>query len=632
MIKEIEELFVNISHYKLLTLKNYPSDAYNCEISYLAKNQKECNDAKFNNIIKFWNNKCSNKYFELTHPFLNKINTRATVNYFNNDINFIFFIDKNNKHPWILIQMACLVDYIIVDNTLFDVCSFWDCKSTLKFFYDFYQKNKNIFLYKDIEFGFTLKRDRPYHWFFNLYNSFNEIDLQNKKILNKDYFFLFNEHKDRLIDSNMVYLSPYSFPPDMIYRAISKKSYDYCNKIFVESINCTSKNYFKNDIKYDLTIWFNIPSEKREWIGGINNILNIVYSLYEYFPRIKVFIDGMTSYDASIADLDVFFDFIPIKNHFKKYLNMINVFNYDNVDTSCNSFVVFHALNNYDYKTKIKYCNECDIAISDIGTALLVPFYFCKKPGVLYGINDHNLIYFFDELKEIIDDIELVDFNYVQNKNYNDDFTHISYHIPWQHIYNKIVEILQKLDKYPKMDYIKVPSVELIAEQYKLQEKLGIEISLENVALYYEIQKQIHALNLSNNIPQNMCDIYQTKHGTAKQRIQNQLSYKLGQAMIINSKSLFGYIKMPFVLSYIKDKHKQEQKIYQEKIKKDPSLKLPPLEEYPDYKEALKEKECLTYKLGQALIKANKTWHKGGYVKLWFEVKRLKMEFEGKNK
>ncbi len=119
---------------------------------------------------------------------------------------------------------------------------------------------------------------------------------------------------------------------------------------------------------------------------------------------------------------------------------------------------------------------------------------------------------------------------------------------------------------------------------------------------------------------------------SAKSRIQNQLSYKLGQAMIANSKSLLGYIRMPFVLSYIKDKHKQEQKIYEEKIKKDPSLKLPPLEDYPDYKEALKEKECLTYKLGQELIKASKTWHKGGYIKFYFkDVPRLKREF-GKEK
>ena len=113
---------------------------------------------------------------------------------------------------------------------------------------------------------------------------------------------------------------------------------------------------------------------------------------------------------------------------------------------------------------------------------------------------------------------------------------------------------------------------------------------------------------------------------TAKDRIHNHLSYKLGQAMIENSKSLLGYIRMPYVLSYIKDKHKQEQQQYQEAIKKNPNLKLPNLESYPDYQESLKEKECLTYKLGEAFIKADKTWYKGGYVKLWFEVRRLKGE------
>ncbi|EPA5365808.1 hypothetical protein L8X35_04835 [Campylobacter lari] len=113
---------------------------------------------------------------------------------------------------------------------------------------------------------------------------------------------------------------------------------------------------------------------------------------------------------------------------------------------------------------------------------------------------------------------------------------------------------------------------------------------------------------------------FQTKYGTAKSRIQNQLSYKLGQAMIVNSKSILGYLIMPMALLSIMISHKQEQKIYQEKIKKDPSLKLPPLEDYPDYQESLKLKNHLSYKLGQALIQANKTWYGGGisncYLKL----------------
>ncbi|HEF3156256.1 TPA: hypothetical protein R8930_001431 [Campylobacter jejuni] len=139
-------------------------------------------------------------------------------------------------------------------------------------------------------------------------------------------------------------------------------------------------------------------------------------------------------------------------------------------------------------------------------------------------------------------------------------------------------------------------------------------------------KKQVLQINtkLQQKLNTNSSCLYLIKAKTAKARIQNQLSYKLGQAMIVNSKSILGYIRMPFVLFYIKDKHNQEQKVYQEKIKKDPSLKLPPLESYPDYKEALKEKECFTYKLGQALIKANKTWYKGGYVKMWFEIRSLK--------
>ncbi|EFS3143550.1 hypothetical protein HX403_001359 [Campylobacter coli] len=144
-------------------------------------------------------------------------------------------------------------------------------------------------------------------------------------------------------------------------------------------------------------------------------------------------------------------------------------------------------------------------------------------------------------------------------------------------------------------------------------------LNLDFSKVYMDTRDRLHLRSLEINSL-----YFQTQYGTAKTRIQNQLPYKLGQAMIVNSKSLLGYIRMPFVLSYIYDKHKQEQKIYQEKIKKDPSLKLPPLEEYPDYQEAIRLKNHFSYKLGEALIKASKTWYKGGYVKLWFEIGKLK--------
>lgn len=97
----------------------------------------------------------------------------------------------------------------------------------------------------------------------------------------------------------------------------------------------------------------------------------------------------------------------------------------------------------------------------------------------------------------------------------------------------------------------------------------------------------------------------QIKMSSAKERVKSHLAYKLGSALILNSKSLWGIIRLPYVLSYIQESHKQEQKQYQKIIEKNPSLKLPPLESYADYQEALKIKNYTSYKLGEGLIAAN---------------------------
>ncbi len=130
--------------------------------------------------------------------------------------------------------------------------------------------------------------------------------------------------------------------------------------------------------------------------------------------------------------------------------------------------------------------------------------------------------------------------------------------------------------------------------------------------LHQENLSQINNLNQTietkNKTIQNKDDLlnFQAQYGTAKSRIQNQLSYKLGQTMIVNSKSFLGCLLMPVILLGIVISYKQEQKIYKRKIEKDPSLKLPSLEQYPDYREAIKFKNYLSYRLGQVIIKGFK--------------------------
>ncbi|EAI3693783.1 glycosyltransferase family 2 protein, partial [Campylobacter jejuni] len=151
---------------------------------------------------------------------------------------------------------------------------------------------------------------------------------------------------------------------------------------------------------------------------------------------------------------------------------------------------------------------------------------------------------------------------------------------------------------------------EFIADIIKIKNEnilsLNQTLEIKNQELSNQTN-QIHNLNETLN--------FQNNYGKAKTRIQNQLSYKLGQTLILNSKSVLGFISLPFIILSIVISHKQEQKAYKFKVKKNPNLALPPLETYPDYNEALKEKECFTYKLGEEFIKASKNWYGGGYIK-----------------
>lgn len=75
-------------------------------------------------------------------------------------------------------------------------------------------------------------------------------------------------------------------------------------------------------------------------------------------------------------------------------------------------------------------------------------------------------------------------------------------------------------------------------------------------------------------------------------------------------------------------KHKREAKFYECIIQKEPHLKLPPLSSYEDYKSAIREKQTFSYRLGSALIKACKTFHKGGgFLEFFAVAKELKKNY-----
>ncbi|OKX97490.1 alpha-2,3-sialyltransferase, partial [Campylobacter jejuni] len=170
------------------------------------------------------------------------------------------------------------------------------------------------------------------------------------------------------------------------------------------------------------------------------------------------------------------------------------------------------------------------------------------------------------------------------------------------------------LASYKGNYYRKLPDSEIIKLKNKnitLEKKYCCDRLIPPIHFYKEIIDEYCFYNRQFVLSENLLN-FQNNYGKAKTRIQNQLSYKLGQALIINSKSVLGFLSLPFIILSIVISHKQEQKAYKFKIKKNPNLALPPLESYPDYNEALKEKECFTYKLGEEFIKASKNWYGGG--------------------
>ncbi len=163
-----------------------------------------------------------------------------------------------------------------------------------------------------------------------------------------------------------------------------------------------------------------------------------------------------------------------------------------------------------------------------------------------------------------------------------------------------------KLETQEKEQNIKIKKLEV----KKLEKDLGLKLS--------KLEPRVN-LVLNENLKT-----------SAVARVRNHLAYKLGATLIIGSKSFFTLVSLPFVLSFIKAQYKKEQSAYQSLIKQKPELKFPAIETYPDYQAALKEKECFTYKLGEAFLKACKIWYKGGFFKFYFEVKRLYKEFKKK--
>ncbi|EAL8136383.1 hypothetical protein DW548_03315 [Campylobacter coli] len=676
------------------------------------------NDIQY--FVNFWNCKNKNKYFETQHPLLNHIMTRAVFSVQFGTANFVLMIDENNQYPWIIGQCQSLVDSIIVNDKLYVISTVMQV-DLFKEIHRLSEINTSSLKYKDIEFGYLLSQNRPFHHFYDQLRYFYYMD-KPKKIFDNKSFFIPN-HAEKTSEG-LVYVFPTGICVNQIgsrsaYAKISSTIADilddYLEKQMLKN-SLDSKSYINNK-KYELNLWFSICSEKRVWLQQTSGYVNIIKELLKYYSNIRVFFDGITAKEGEVID-------------YKQDYRIYDKIKISLKDVSKNKYE-FVPLIGVDYKTKIYYANEINFFIASGGTAPIVPSRICRKPGIIIGNsntynlgmkNENTIVIELDRIQDVV----AMRYSAFQNFHisweyifslmcqyfkleFNDSIPNNNevvlqwifdsikdlskYKQSWQSFLLELIEIFEQanlidiadillekvvvfLDENTKIKYINkkkiyqeycskkqfestIAELKSLLSQKELQlqnktnelknlqediihkkqllevQNLEQDLNLKSLQTK-EIQENINLKTLEKTKIQKELDQYnnvvyiERYHQSAKQRIYNHLSYKLGFCAIKKSKTLWGWISMPIILLSIFISHKQEQKIYQEKIKKDPSLKLPSLELYTDYQEARKEENSFTYKLGQAIMNANKTWYKGGYVKLWFEIRRIKLEFKNK--
>ncbi|HEB7537164.1 TPA: hypothetical protein RZH67_001695, partial [Campylobacter coli] len=496
MSKEIQEFIEKIKDWENnFIVQNYDHTKYSCELANIAIWLKENNISA---LMNFWNEKIKGDYFELKHPIHNDVITRAVKSCIILDFNWVFFIDEENKHPFWLGQFDSF-NLIITQNEILILRQhnpnfYIEIINKLK---KYIEENCLELEYKSVPFGFTFQSSRPSHFFTHHLSIFFAIK-HNKMVLSK---FIFFKPKNAVLTErdDIVYFYPTIranlFVGDMRNLVIQESLNDYHTLVGLDGVKQ----------EYDLIIWLGLPGEKREWLEQADGSAEILKHFSKYFKKIKVYIDGMTAYDGERKGFPknkVLFDKVvnTTRKLFLEEYNKNIVFTFEELQESINDsianegrFIVFKSLAGYDYRTKICYCNDCDIAIGDAGTTALVPFEFCAKSGVIiFGHPFEGQVARFHSFHQV----KLISKDYLITKDINR--WSMNYHIPPQHIYNLAAEVLEELSvagklkiKNLEMHRLEVPPVELIAKQYELEKQFEVKIPLENVEFVDKLATQL---------------------------------------------------------------------------------------------------------------------------------------------
>lgn len=376
----------------------------------------ECN---FATALSFINDSLEHQELKLQHPHKSNVETFGSTSISNGYFHIILFVDKKNENKWFLIQAKeCLAKAIYVNDEFIHHGHLPNKDHIVNLIETLNDSPKE----KKKFDGLIVSSNRPHHFIFDQLIHISKIkeDKVIKKIkFDKNSFIKFNNHDT--VDPNKLYLrlnlgeNDYRTSPKYILSHILKKT-------------SVKKQTIKNNNR--IKIWIGISGVKRSWIEQIDGYSNIISKLSDHYDDVEVLVDGMTSFNGQ-KRTDQSEQSIFTKIHEKVKEQKTNV--------------ILKSIIGTDYKEKIESAKDIDFYISMDGAGLIVPLYFLRKPGITHGINalkNYSEIY---SKSNIYIKQEYVTAIKQENKN----SAQTSYSIPWEAIYNCLVDLHILKEKLP---------------------------------------------------------------------------------------------------------------------------------------------------------------------------------------
>lgn len=441
------------------------------EFQQMSTGLKRLELEKVSNIFEGW---IVSKILEINHP-INQTVTHAFYSVRLDMANFIFFCDSEGQNIWILCQSVSAVDIIVTDNCITHISSFDG--HTIFCHLD---KLKNIVLKSKSgtntedflsakELFLLLEQTRPYHFFYDQLIYYYHLR-NNGNVFDNEAFFRVStqNHTDR---RDKVFIFPIIIGMNFFQNDTSINTLrEQMEKNIRETVLAENRPLLNKDRAHDLVIWHGVTGEKRRWIEQEEACFKIVLELKKYVNSIKIIIDGMTAKEGqNIVQQEETYIYERLKLKFSKFNN-----------------VSIDSIIGLDYRQKISICNDIDLFIANGGTGCMVPLRFMKKPGVVH--HSPKMFTFPDNYPETVkfNAIELTNDVYEGEQKRAD---YCSYHIPWQHIFNLIADILAST-KGLNIDMLKVPPLQDLIQRYK-NKILNKDSNSEDVEEFTNIKNKL---------------------------------------------------------------------------------------------------------------------------------------------